>query len=553
MPPGKRRQSNAMLYTLITFVALFLIATTVAVIYYVKAEELRTKRAEAQDNLNKMASVDEVRRIGEIVGDRAPGKSYLGTTIDYLDEVVGLVTGRPVQATTAQVKASSVSSAMRPLLARAQTYIDMPGSNPADANAPGETTPEPNQVVITTVMTRLLNTLDETTKDRDNQKELLASLQHQYDNDTAAWGKTKEDLNASVDEFRQNLDARIAEYDQLTSDANQASEEVKQMYDAQGKVQSNRIAELASELGRTQHELDLAQERLKDALAQVNKVRPTPDRRVVAQQPDGKVILVDEAAGIIHINLGSTDHVYPGLTFSVYDGSSGIPSDGVGKAEVEVFSIDTKTSTARILPPVDYERAMVDLYKTFADANATTLGNIMAVVDAPLDERTVAFEEIAKGSPEKLRVLTQLAIAAQQRRNRSPIAVNDTVANLIWDKGAAHQFVIAGDFDLNADGKPDDDAIERIGALIEKWGGVVSETVTAKTDYVVLGDAPKVPADPTLADPTSVGRYETAQRRLDRYEQVRRQADSLYIPVFSYERFLYFAGYKVESAQPGAF
>ena len=39
MPPGKRRQSNAMLYTLITFVGLFIIATTVAVIYYVKAEE----------------------------------------------------------------------------------------------------------------------------------------------------------------------------------------------------------------------------------------------------------------------------------------------------------------------------------------------------------------------------------------------------------------------------------------------------------------------------------------------------------------------------------
>jgi len=51
MPPGKRRQSNAMLYTLITFVGLFIVATTVAVIYYVKAEELRTTTEEAQDGL----------------------------------------------------------------------------------------------------------------------------------------------------------------------------------------------------------------------------------------------------------------------------------------------------------------------------------------------------------------------------------------------------------------------------------------------------------------------------------------------------------------------
>jgi hypothetical protein len=39
MPAGKKYQSSAMLYTVVTFVALFIIAAAVAVVYYIKAEE----------------------------------------------------------------------------------------------------------------------------------------------------------------------------------------------------------------------------------------------------------------------------------------------------------------------------------------------------------------------------------------------------------------------------------------------------------------------------------------------------------------------------------
>jgi len=49
MPPGKQQQSNTILYTLIAFVGLFILATAGAVIFYVKAEEHR-KNA---DNLER--------------------------------------------------------------------------------------------------------------------------------------------------------------------------------------------------------------------------------------------------------------------------------------------------------------------------------------------------------------------------------------------------------------------------------------------------------------------------------------------------------------------
>ena len=64
---------------------------------------------------------------------------------------------------------------------------------------------------------------------------------------------------------------------------------------------------------------------------------------------DGQIILIDEAAGIVHIDLGSDDHIYRGLTFSIYDKASGVSADDEPKAEIEVFAITEKTAAARII------------------------------------------------------------------------------------------------------------------------------------------------------------------------------------------------------------
>jgi hypothetical protein len=177
----------------------------------------------------------------------------------------------------------------------------------------------------------------------------------------------------------------------------------------------------------------------------------------------------------------------------VYDKGSGIPRDGKPKAEVEVFAVDKEVCAARI--------------------------------------------------------------TSSERRN--PIHTDDLIANLIWDSGKENRFVIAGDFDLDGNGTQDYDAITRIEALIRKWGGTVDQDVSAKTDYVILGTEPKVPPQPTLgaqtADPTLTDKYNAARQRLERYEHIRQQAQSLWVPIFSYERFLNFTGYASQTGKPGAF
>jgi len=48
-------------------------------------------------------------------------------------------------------------------------------------------------------------------------------------------------------------------------------------------------------------------------------------------------------------------------------------------------------------------------------------------------------------------------------------------------------------------------------------------------------------------------KYEASLQKLAHYNEVKNGAQTLWIPVFNYERFLYFIGYKAQSSRPGAF
>lgn len=502
MPPGKRRQSNAMLYTLITFVGLFIAATTVAVIYYVKAEDLRTQRNDLQQEMDRLATREEVRNLGNIVGAKGRG-SYFGTMVAHFDQMARLVGGGPVAPTSAEVKVANAVKAVSPLLDGVRAYINLPApapvdANAADSNAVAPDAGEPNavtpiQVALTRVVSELLTELGQTTEGRKVAEQDLSELRKKFDTALEVWEQTRQDLTAKIDEYRQEVDATKADYNDLRVLVNKNSDERAQILLDQLEQSKANGKQLNQDLLRTQAELNVARGRLQGALAVVSEIKPAPDRESVACKPDGEVILVDAAAGVIRINLGSEDRVYRGLTFAVYDRSAGVTPNEEPKAQVEVFAVDRRASAARIL--------------------------------------------------------------SSERRN--PVVTGDIVANLIWDCNAKNQFVIAGHFDLDGDGKLDYDAIPKIESLIRKWGGTVSSEVSAETDYVILGKEPQVPPEPTLeilaVDPTATEKYNAIRQDNQRYNQVRQRAEGLWIPIFSYDRFLHFTGYASQVGKPGAF
>jgi NAD-dependent DNA ligase len=400
---------------------------------------------------------------------------------DYLDQMMVLtITGVPGE-TSAEVKVQSATAKVRDI----ETKLAKQNPELGDVDA--------NTTLLQ--MTDKLGTALKNSKDEAAAtKEQLATLQSRFDGAMKASNEKETILLAEKDKFQGQFEKVRSDYSDLKSLLEKKSgEQVNDLYKRLDREKAGR-EETNKELLKTQAELKAAQGRIERMLKEdVYPVRPPPDTEAAAYKPDGKVLIVDDQAKIVHINLGSDDHVYRGLTFSVYDRGQPIPKDGRGKAEIEVYDIQKNISLARII----------------------------------------------KSDP------------------KNSIVVDDIVANLIWDPAKTNTFVVAGDFDLNGDGKTDPQAIDQIKVLVEKWGGKVENTVTVNTDFVILGAPPEVGKKPTLeeteASPNANTKYEDVVKRAAEYKQILGQAETLSIPILNGDRFLYFIGYKTQSTEPGAF
>jgi hypothetical protein len=478
MPARRRKQSNAMLYTLITFVGLFIATTTIAVIYYVKAEEYRTAQADLQRDIDNLATDRERQSLGSIVGTKQPNKTQLGTMVEYLDKTVTLIAGGVAESTSAEVKVNNSNTEFLNALKLAQEHINI-----GDPNTTGFI-----QIVrgLKAELDKTINAKLETEKQLDDKmKEFEDTRQANFEKEQTLLAE-KEKLMQQVADIEEKYNENAALLEQTTS------EQVKTLRDQLQQARDEMKA-LNDRLLNTQEELKVAQDDLKSEKEKLSKIEPGPDREVLAHQPDGKIILIDDQAEVVHLNIGIDDHVYQGLTLTVYDRGTSIPEDGKGKAEIEVFDVAKTYSAARIIK-----------------------------------------SELIK-----------------------PILQGDLVANLIWDADRTNVFVIAGDFDLDNDGMLDYNGAGKIKTLIEKWGGRVDDAISIDTDFVVLGKQPQVLQRPTQdeidIDPRALDVYNESLQRLERYNGLRDQAQSLWIPIFTYDRFLYFIGYKSHIGQAGAF
>ena len=481
MPAGKRQQSNTILYTLITFVGLFIAATTVAVIYYVKFEDQRKIAQESQRNLEEVVTSAQWRNRGKIVGARQSRKTYLGAMVDYLDEMVYLIIGGVPEETSAEVKVNTANRKVKDTLELlAKGHIDIE-------------TIDPNTTGLIRIIEKLEIKLDDVTNTGVALEEQLEQLQNRFDDAIAASFEKEQALLAEKEKYQQQVDDIRKDYDELKALMEQTSEQQVQTLTVQRDEARAERDKMRQDLLETQAKFKMTEDMMKRAKEELQALVPLPDSEVPAFEPDGKIILIDDQTKIVHLNIGSGDHVYRGLTFSVYDKSMPIPKDGKGKAEIEVFDVGKNISAARIIR-----------------------------------------SEIKK-----------------------PIILGDIVANLIWDSDKTNVFVVVGDFDIDSDGDIDYDAVDKIKALIEKWGGRVTDTISIDTDFLVLGRAPEVRRKPTFreleVDPLAMEKYEASLRKLTHYKQVQSRAEALSIPVFNLERFLYFIGYKVQAGRAGAF
>jgi hypothetical protein len=481
MPIGKKSTTDSTLYALIAFVALFIIAASAAVIYYLKSEEYRGLADAAQKSKREFATDAETQKIGAIVGSEQPGKSRLKAMTDYLDKAIGLVIPGGAGDTSAEVKVNDAAAKVKEMIAAVAKQN--PEMNDVDPNS-----------ALLQITSKLNAELKNTKTAEAAVRGQLADVQAQFDDAKKVSMEKERDLLAEKDKLQGQFDKVRAGYDELKALLEKKSDE--QVKDLYAKLDQERTGreEMNKQLLKSKAELQTAQDRIQRILKEsVWPIQPPPDTMVKAFEPDGKIILVDDQSKTVNINLGSSDHVYRGLTFAVYDRSQPIPSDGKGKAEIEVYNVGDSFSAARII----------------------------------------------------------------RSDKKNPIVVDDVIGNLIWSPTKSNTFVVVGDFDLNGDGTHDEDAAAKIRILIEKWGGKVADTVTVNTDYVILGTPPDVLSKPTMQEveryPNAMEKYERALQQAAKYKDIQNQAQVLSIPILNQERFLYFIGYKTEAGNPGAF
>jgi hypothetical protein len=470
MPVGKPSQSNAMLYTLITFVILFLITGTCAVIFYIKSEDYRTQKEQMDNEMSKIASAREQGNLNKIIGNPAKGKSLLGTMNDYLDEMVLAVAGQVPQDTSAEVKINEVKI-------KINDAIQSLGEDAMATYGSEEFS--------------LLQTMEQLKANLEAERQVVLNLENQLntlqdDFDTAAQvNRDKEDqMIEKINYYLSEAERIQSEYDELKQLMTQSADEQIRIYADKLKQAEQTIAQKDNQLAQLKDEFDNINNQLQSAMDKIEAIKPRPDIEVLAFKPDARIVNIDLQTNLVYLDIGSDDHVYRGLTFSVYDKSAQIPEDGRGKAEIEVFQVEKEICAARI--------------------------NISS--------------------------------------KKNPIVPDDIVANLIWDTKTSNKFVVIGEFDFDGDGKIDSDGQTKIRRLIERWGGTIVENASIDTDFIVRGTTPQVLSKPTsdqiALDPLAQQRYEQSLEQAEQYDAIFESAEIFRVPVFNQKRFMNLIGYK---------
>lgn len=260
--------------------------------------------------------------------------------------------------------------------------------------------------------------------------------------------KAADSLKAEEVKYAPAINAQIAKLEKISKDTVDAlANETKKLRDELKKVNGEK-GELELVIRKQDEEVKKLSFRVNDMEAKL-EVKDDP---FAFDKPLGKILR--RKGNVVEIDLGSSDNVKPGLTFSVQ------PSDTP-------------------------ERGLTSRMKTIAGPNGQSVTMV-----------------VPKGMIEVIEVLgpnsSQCRITSEANTIRDGVLVGDVLYNSAWRKGGADHVALFGIFDLDGDGIDD---IRQLARELTKSGVVVDayydlETkkwignITERTIYVIEGIIP---------------------------------------------------------------
>jgi predicted nucleic acid-binding Zn-ribbon protein len=482
MPPVNQGSRTA----LITWTVAMSIACVTAVIlcfyFYIDASHAREALTTAQTKYKDIiaegalnsSDVSDAKTLRG-TGGFNPNASVVDVLLKERDDLAKLAAGDADYSKAVNSANNTIQTAMK----RAST-------------AGGATMPSSGNLSDT--VNALSNALTARQTEVDNLKTQLADANKKLQANAGEIQAMRQAMDQQLAQVRAQADAATAAAGTDRTSKDEQLKKISSDFDAQLKAATENINQQQVQIGDLNKQINDKNIMIAQLQQRLGDIRPNVANMDV-RQADGKITSLP-GNGVAYIDLGSGDHVVPGMTFEVYDRAQGVP------------------------PPGD----------------PATIENLPA----------------GKGSIEVLRVgPTNTECRVVKTQLGQNINEGDIIANVVYDKNHKNAFYVYGNFDLTKDGPPgpndqprpqDAEVIKR---LIKDWGGTVVDKINVNTDFVVIGKEPVVPeyTKEQLNDPLMVAAYNKSQDELQKYDAVVDQAKALHIPILNQPRFLYMTGY----------
>lgn len=300
------------------------------------------------------------------------------------------------------------------------------------------------------------------------------TAQRDLENEQAKVDRLQASQQQTVSELRGQIDIYRNELDTYRGEVNTTKAFMDEQVEKVRAQAADEQSRLSDRIRRLQEENAILKSQRADAKRE-NALKPTDEFALV----DANVVGLEPSDGNVVIGIGRDDNVVLGMTFAVYDEPSAIrpdPTTGrypAGKGSIEVIRIDQTSSVCRVLSGV-------------------------------------------KGNP---------------------IVKGDVVANAVYDPAKVYTFLVYGNFDANGDGRATPLELRNIQAMIESWGGQVTNDLSGDIDFLVLGEPPVVPPEPPDSAPIEVIQdYIRHQRIADRYDDLFKRAQATSVPILNENR-----------------
>ncbi len=476
MPPANTGSKGALItWTVVSTVFGITFIVLAGIAFAAKSDaEKRVESLEAR--LNEVASEGDIASepVSTLKAQKAAANSsqtHLRFAISQGQELAQLATGADAVPVVREQISGLIAETSDVVAGSGEDAQPVPLSTLSEATTAAIAEVRNLRVKLDTAEASLSRQEGTTTSQRDTYESQLAQLRQEV-------RTSQEQLNETI----ARTQAAQQGYEELTATLAETVQELTEELGTENLELAGILDTLAANVSNLERDVSIAAAVLSDRVGGTTLVTKA-DGRVIRSPSENRLT----------IDLGRRDGVTRGMTFAVYDETTGIPQLS-GDLE------DPET------------------------------------IELPRGKASILLVNVGDNSSEARIIRQQPGTAIQEQ---------DIIANLAYDRDSPRRFYVYGEFDFNADGIFASREGAEISSLISEFGGQIVRDVTVDTDIVVLGREPVIPQfnDEELLNPVNRNLRLDAQNALRDYNRVQREAEKFNKSILNQNQLLALIGY----------